>query len=362
MGNETIINAFQTTLASNYVSGSGTALLTSATGLPASSSATYTLGIFSASDATAPAIVLLRVSARSGTTVTVAAEGTDTSAPSGSIVIAVESALAISTYVSENGGSATPGGSSGQIQYNNSSAFGGFTMSGDVTVNTGTGAATLAASGVTAATYGDSTHVAQIAVDAKGRVTSASNVAVSGGGGGGALVLLEQHTASASTSLDFTTCISSTYDEYIIEVLNLLNATDGTNIVMRVSTDGGSTYVSSASYSNAAYRFIGTAAAAGTGPANTSMGIDGTGGADTLKNTATYGLCGTYRLFNPGSASLYKRLVGTGSTFAASSSELEGFTVTSAYLSATAVNAFQFLALSGNLASGTVRVYGVAKS
>lgn len=39
-------------------------------------------------------------------------------------------------------------------------------------------------SGVTAATYGDATHVPQIAIDATGRVTTASNVAISGGGGG----------------------------------------------------------------------------------------------------------------------------------------------------------------------------------
>lgn len=37
----------------------------------------------------------------------------------------------------------TPGGSSGQIQYNNAGAFGGFTASGDVTINTGTGVATI---------------------------------------------------------------------------------------------------------------------------------------------------------------------------------------------------------------------------
>lgn len=42
---------------------------------------------------------------------------------------------------------------------------------------------TLAASGVTAGTYGDATHVPQITVDAKGRLTTVTEVAVSGGGG-----------------------------------------------------------------------------------------------------------------------------------------------------------------------------------
>ncbi len=45
---------------------------------------------------------------------------------------------------------------------------------------------TLGTSGVTASTYGDSTHVAQFTVDAKGRITAASNVGVVGGGGVGA--------------------------------------------------------------------------------------------------------------------------------------------------------------------------------
>lgn len=40
------------------------------------------------------------------------------------------------------GGGGTPGGSSGQVQYNNAGAFGGFTASGDATINTSTGAVT----------------------------------------------------------------------------------------------------------------------------------------------------------------------------------------------------------------------------
>ncbi len=42
------------------------------------------------------------------------------------------------------GGSGTPGGAAAQIQFNNAGAFGGFTMSGDVSVNTATGVATIA--------------------------------------------------------------------------------------------------------------------------------------------------------------------------------------------------------------------------
>ena len=54
------------------------------------------------------------------------------------------------------------------------------TVSGDATGSGTTGIAlTLANSGVAANTYGSSTNIPQIAIDSKGRITSASNVAVS---------------------------------------------------------------------------------------------------------------------------------------------------------------------------------------
>jgi hypothetical protein len=50
---------------------------------------------------------------------------------------------------------------------------------------TTTGTISLAASGVTANTYGNATVVPVLTIDTYGRVTSASNVTISGGGGGG---------------------------------------------------------------------------------------------------------------------------------------------------------------------------------
>lgn len=51
------------------------------------------------------------------------------------------------TWVTPAGGSATPGGTSGQIQFNNAGSFGGYTQSGDCTTNTGTGVITCTKTG-----------------------------------------------------------------------------------------------------------------------------------------------------------------------------------------------------------------------
>lgn len=73
-----------------------------------------------------------------------------------------------------SGGSATPGGTSGQIQYNNAGAFGGFTMSGDATVNTGTGAITLATVNSNTGPFGSATQCVTVTNNAKGLTTAVS--------------------------------------------------------------------------------------------------------------------------------------------------------------------------------------------
>lgn len=73
----------------------------------------------------------------------------------------------------------------GQILMGNASGIPTFTtVSGDATINN-SGSVTLAPSGVTSGTYGSSTQVPQFTVDAKGRLTSVSNVSISSVPGGG---------------------------------------------------------------------------------------------------------------------------------------------------------------------------------
>lgn len=175
------------------------------------------------------------------------------------------------------------------------------------------------------------------------------------------LVLLEQHTASASASLDFTTCISSTYDEYQIEFVNVVPETDAVDLWMRMSTDGGSTYDSGSNYFFSGFGFNNTGSSVlGVGSAAKTTAIKFQNAAN-IDNSADYGVVGSGRLFSPGSSSLRKYFQYRVTYLDNTAAVLQNLDGTGIYDSATAVNAFQFLMSSGNIASGTIRVYGVGK-
>jgi len=69
------------------------------------------------------------------------------------------------------------------VQKGSSSQFGLMECDGTLLVCPG-GALTMGNTAVSPATYGDSTHVAQVTIDQQGRVTAAANVGISGGGSG----------------------------------------------------------------------------------------------------------------------------------------------------------------------------------
>jgi len=82
--------------------------------------------------------------------------------------------------------------------------FASYTLAGDVlgTSTTSTFTAALSTTGVSAGTYGNGTAVGQFVVDAKGRVTLATNVTISASGGG--ITLGTRVLTTAGTSANFT--------------------------------------------------------------------------------------------------------------------------------------------------------------
>lgn len=88
----------------------------------------------------------------------------------------------------------------------------------------------LAASGVTAGTYGDATHVAQVQFDAKGRAVSVSEVAISATGSGDMLAATYDPNNVASDAFDMGNMVEATNAKILTaaERTKLAN-TSGTN-------------------------------------------------------------------------------------------------------------------------------------
>lgn len=185
--------------------------------------------------------------------------------------------------------------------------------------------------------------------------------AETGGAGGGGLVLLESHTAAGVASLDFTTrnaagqsgnTFQTDFDGYLIEVNELLPATNATSLLMKLHTSGG---FSATGYKVNGWVFIfGGSAFFG----NNSATEFGFSNAADFDNSAGNGTVGWLRLYSPATALGVKKLkFEMGWITSTAPKNTLGF---SSWHSTTAVDGFQFYYNSGNVASGTVRVYGFA--
>lgn len=177
--------------------------------------------------------------------------------------------------------------------------------------------------------------------------------------GTSALVFLETHTASASSSLDFTSFISATYDTYVIEIVQLRPATDTASIYVEMGTGGGPTYDTGNNYEWAAD---------GRTSGGAAVTFDGATGLcpvfPTMSNNSGYGFgVASLTLYDPQSTTQRRTIAGSiyyvTSTGPAARQAHWGMQYTTL---GTALTALRFIASSGNITSGTIRIYGVAKS
>lgn len=207
-----------------------------------------------------------------------------------------------------------------------------------------------------AATAADT--AAKLTVGANGFVLTADSAETTGlkwvAAGGGALVLLEQHPASASATLDFTAFISATYDDYQFELVDVLPATNAVQLLMRCSV--AATFDASSLYGTGAWTYV---SGGSTTFGSTTTSIT-TSNANDTDNNAGRGVVGQVRLYNPGGSQAYKKLtydIGWLTGGVPKHATAMGF-----YNNTSAVDGFRFLFSTGNITSGTIRVYGIAKT
>lgn len=174
--------------------------------------------------------------------------------------------------------------------------------------------------------------------------------------GSGALVLISSQTASSSATIDFTG-LNSTYHTYIIEFSQVVPVTDGQPLYLRVGTGGTPTYQSGASDYSWSIMFLVHA----TSPAYGQLGDDADSEiqlSDNVGNNTLESVDGRIVFYNPSATSRYHKCTfennsinGSGVAFTAVGSGI--------YRSTTAVTALRLLFASGNISSGTFKLYGV---
>jgi hypothetical protein len=174
-------------------------------------------------------------------------------------------------------------------------------------------------------------------------------------------VFLESVTASSSASVTFTTSLTSTYDTYLIIFENVKPATDNAGLGLRVGTGVGPTWVTGANYD------WGLTIPSGTGVGNDNRAA--TAGNDTFIGLTgvTVGIgndtgeCGSGRIefSNPDGSdiqmfSVMSRYVGSDGQFRTA--------IGGGRYAAAAITGVQLFFTTGNIASGTFRLYGLRNS
>lgn len=176
--------------------------------------------------------------------------------------------------------------------------------------------------------------------------------------------LLSSQTLSAAATANFTSLITSEFDTYVFEFIGVQPATVSVTFHMRMSNDNGATWISGAgTYAGAVIGTTsGTTTVANIGYSDDKLllSCNGTVGG-LIGNGAAQGCNGFIKLYDPMSTTKYKTIVGQ-ITHSRDNNE-QSFANPSGRQSGTgsAVNAVQFFFSSGNIAAGTIRMYGVRK-
>lgn len=167
----------------------------------------------------------------------------------------------------------------------------------------------------------------------------------------GAQKLLSTQTASNSATVDFTTNIDSTYSHYIIEISNLVADSIG-QLLQALVRQGGS-FVTAANYNSGTYGVdqVGSSTLGGNAP-GAQFNITG-GGVNTAHPMSVI-----VHMFQPnlttGTMLFWQGIAATGAA------TIYAFSGGGGYNSTVATTGLRFQFSSGNILTGTFKLYGVS--
>ena len=179
---------------------------------------------------------------------------------------------------------------------------------------------------------------------------------------GGSLVLLETQTASSSATIDFTSNIDDTYDEYVFKFYDIHPSAD---ITFGFQVDTGTNTSYNQTITSTTFRAYHDEA-----DGDTSLGY--ASGDDQAQGSAMQPIAlistsnddsasGELWIFNPSSSVFVKHFIATSNGVKALSGQYSYNMFTAGYINTTtAITRVQFKTSSGNIDAGVIKMYGVS--
>lgn len=176
------------------------------------------------------------------------------------------------------------------------------------------------------------------------------------------MTLLNTLSPNGVASTNDTSSFTSTYSRYMIAFDNVTPATNTTSFQMQIATAAGA-FISAASYVSMA--MVNVSSVVVTDTFTTAMLLSGTRSTTAMQTSTVYGLNGFIYLTNPANAVFRKSIFGEVS-YAGAGAAVSTTTLAQAVINAvfdgnsSPITGVNFLFNSGNIATGTIRIYGVA--
>ena len=195
---------------------------------------------------------------------------------------------------------------------------------------------------------------------------NSNNNGLEAGDVGGSLVLISTSTASSSSTIDITSGLDSTYKEYIIKFINIHPASDSVHFLFQGDTGTNTSYnqtITSASFR--AYNYESSSSGTPTLQYYTSGDLDQDTdfhymtGNSGVGNDSDQAFNGTMHLFDPSNTTFVKHFIIDTNSHGPTNYTMRFF-AGGYFNTTTAITRLRFKFSSGNIDSGTIKLYGVS--
>ena len=178
----------------------------------------------------------------------------------------------------------------------------------------------------------------------------------------GSMTLISTQNASSSSTISFTSGIDSTYKEYVFKFIDIHPGTAGVFWTFQANAAGGSGY--NETITSTSFRAVHTEA--GSGQLDYIASIDQANGTSfqniisdgDIKTDNDSSLAGTLHIFDPSSTTFVKHFIAT-TNHMVNNSQTSNNHVAGYFNTTSAIDEVQFKFDSGNIDSGTIKMYGI---